>query len=267
MTAMDDIREEIGYTLFAGCVYGVRTFDSPELRYVGQTRQSIEVRMKAHRAAARAGRRTPFYDWLRTDPGVLMMSLEFVGSNLEDLGDAERRWIAKARSEGHRLLNLAEGGPGPSGVVWTAEQREAARIRSTGRPGTSRPGELNPFFGMTHSAEQRARWSESRRGSITGESNPNFGKFGPEHPAFGRTLSAETRLRLSEQQLGANNPNFGKVLSDEERRVRSEKLKGRPMPSSVRSAHTRHHTNKGVFKDTCRHCQDDLRPADQGNGQ
>jgi hypothetical protein len=56
---------------------------------------------------------------------------------------------------------------------------------------------------------------------------------------------------------GPNNPNYGKPLSDEQRAKMSAALKGRPMPSSIRSAHTRHHTNKGVFKETCRHCIED----------
>jgi hypothetical protein len=58
---------------------------------------------------------------------------------------------------------------------------------------------------------------------------------------------------------GELNPNFGKTASDETRAKMSAVRKGRPMPSSVRSAHTRHHTNKGVFKETCQHCIDDRR--------
>ncbi|MFT4211002.1 MAG: NUMOD3 domain-containing DNA-binding protein [Microbacterium sp.] len=217
---------------------------------------------------AQNGKKTPFADWLRkhTDrEGVYFESLELVMSDdLEDLGRAEQRWITTLREDGHRLLNLTEGGLGPRGYVWTQPQRDAAASRARGRStGVSRRGPDSPNWGRAiHSDEQKARWSEQRRGSITGASNPNFGKFGQEHPSFGHRLSEETKARLSEQKRGSNNPNFGKVMSDEERRVRSEKLKGRPRPSSIRSAHTRHHTNKGVFKESCRHCQADRLAAE-----
>lgn len=155
------------------------------------------------------------------------------------------------------LLNLSEGGLGPVGVIWTAEMREAARIRSTGRQGVSRFGEENPFFGRTHSASQRVKWSMDRKGSFQGEANPNFGKFGAAHPGFAHAMPEESRRRLSEMRMGAGNPNFGRTASAETRAKMSAVRKGRPMPSSRRNAHTRHHTNKGVFKETCRYCVED----------
>ncbi len=257
------------YWPFVGSVYGAREMGSEEYRYVGLTTQTVLRRRSEHWKKAEKGAKTPFTDWLRMHSDreeVYFESLELVmGDDLEELGRAEQRWIATFRGEGHRLLNLADGGLGPRGYVWTQEQREAAADRARGRStGVSRRGPESPNWGRAiHSEEQKRKWSEARRGRWTGSANPNFGKFGPEHPAYGRKLSEETRQRLSEQKRGDKNPNFGRVMSDEERRARSEKLKGRPMPSSIRSAHTRHHTNKGVFKDTCRHCQDDLLAQEQ----
>lgn len=135
--------------------------------------------------------------------------------------------------------------------------REAARLRSTGRKGLSRPGPANPFYGKKHSPEQRNKWELTRKGSNSGPDNPNFGKFGPEHPGFGHTVSDETRKALSEAKRGAGNPNFGKKASEETRAKMSAVRKGRPMPSSQRSAHTRHHTNKGIEKADCRYCVED----------
>lgn len=144
------------------------------------------------------------------------------------------------------------------GIEWPAEKREAARIRSTGRKGVSRFAEDNPFYGRTHAAEQRAKWSEFRKGKNAGSKNPNYGKFGEAHPTFGRVMSKQARERLSEQRRGIGNPNYGRQASDETRAKMSAVRKGRPMPSSKRSAHTRHHTNRGVRKDTCRYCIEDL---------
>jgi len=49
-------------------------------------------------------------------------------------------------------------------------------------------------------------------------------------------------------------PNFGRSASEETRAKMSAVRKGRPMPSSRRSAHTRYHTNRGIKKDTCQYC-------------
>jgi hypothetical protein len=70
-------------------------------------------------------------------------------------------------------------------------------------------------------------------------------------------MSEQAREKLSEQRRGVGNPNFGRKASDETRAKMSAVRKGRPMPSSRRSAHTRHHTMRGVKKDTCRYCIED----------
>lgn len=255
---------------FIGVIYGVRQLGSSEYRYVGLTTHTISRRRSEHFKAASGGRKTPFADWLRQNTDretVYFASLELVMSaDLDDLGSAEVRWIEKLRHEGHRLLNMNDGGLGNHGYVWTEAQRKAAGDRARGRPtGVSRKGPDSPNWGRhIHTDDQRQRWSEMRRGKGTGPGNPNFGKFGAEHPSFGHRMSAESKARLSEMRSGANNPNFGKSESAETRAKKSAKTKGRPMPSSIRNAHTRHHTNKGVFKDTCRHCIDDQQSAESG---
>lgn len=97
----------------------------------------------------------------------------------------------------------------------------------------------------------------ARKGTNVGANNPNYGKFGADHPSFGHVMSEEAKAKLSEMRKGSGNPNFGRTASDETRAKMSAVRKGRPMPSSRRSAHTRYHTNKGVYKDTCQHCRDD----------
>lgn len=238
-----------------GRVYGIRLTGSTEYRYVGMTEYTAARRLAQHRANARRGRRTPFYDWLRKYEGdVVVVELELVLTTRQDLGSAEVRWIADLRASGHRLLNLTDGGLGPSGVVWSDEQREAARVRSTGRKGVSRPGELNPFYGGKHTAEQRERWSRDRAGTNAGERNPNYGKFGAAHPGYGHMMSDEARRVLSEARKGEGNPNYGKSAGVETRAKMSASRRGRPMPSSRRSAHTRYHTNKGGWSSRCEFC-------------
>jgi hypothetical protein len=236
-----------------GLVYGIRDVGSGDVRYVGQTTAALRRRLQQHLRVARSGHKTPLYDWLRARDAdaVEIVELETVYRDREELGIAEMAWISYLRERGAQLLNLADGGLGPTGVTWSTEQREAARLRSTGRPGSSRPGEANPFFGQTHSAEQRAAWSRRRAGTNTGEANPNFGRFGEDHPSFGHTMPAESRARLSEDRRGEKNPNYGKTASAETRAKMSAVRKGR---SSVRSAHTRHHTNMNITSPTCKYC-------------
>jgi hypothetical protein len=132
-------------------------------RYVGLTTKTAQVRLRQHFKVAAEGRKTPFYDWLRKQDrdNVIVDPLDWA-DGLDELGEAEIAWIVLLRQEGHSLLNLADGGLGPTGVEWTAEMREAARIRSTGRKGLSRFAEDNPFYGRNHSPEQRAKWSKFR---------------------------------------------------------------------------------------------------------
>ncbi|WP_427018107.1 NUMOD3 domain-containing DNA-binding protein [Pseudarthrobacter sp. P1] len=241
-----------------GIVYGIRLRTSGEYRYVGITTKTLSRRFHQHQRNAREGRKTPLYDWMRKHlEGDVVAEVLDVLDELPDLGQAEIEWIAYLRSQGDDLLNISDGGLGPTGVVWTAEQREAARIRSTGRKGLSRPGAENPFHGKNHSLVQREKWSRDRKGSHSGEDNPNFGKFGPEHPGFGHVMSEESKQALSEMRKGASNPNFGKTVSPETRAKLSAAMKGIPRPSSQRNAHTRHHTNKGIMNPGCKHCVED----------
>jgi len=242
-----------------GIVYGFRIKATGEYRYVGQTTKSLSRRTGQHLSVARSGRKTPFYDWLRKTAReeYEVVVLERVVTSRGDLGLAEIGWITLYRELGDRLLNLSDGGLGPIGVEWSAEQREAARQRSLGRAGVSRPGESNPMWGRRHTDAQKAKWSADRKGTNSGELNPNFGKFGSEHPGYGHTMSDESRRQLSEMRIGERNPNFGKSASAETRAKMSAVRRGRPMPSSVRNAHTRYHTNKGVSKPECRFCVED----------
>ena len=238
-----------------GVIYGVRLRSEVVYRYVGLTTKTAGIRLKQHVKVARSGRKTPFYDWLRVHDrdDIVADELHRI-DGLDELGQAEVVWIRLLRRVGHPLLNLSQGGLGPMGIEWTAEMREAARIRSTGRKGVSRFAEENPFYGRNHATEQRAKWSELRKGQNVGPANPNYGKFGADHPSFGHVMSEQAREKLSEQLRGVGNPNFGRKASDETRAKMSAIRKGRPMPSSRRNAHTRYHTNRGVKKDTCLYC-------------
>lgn len=96
-----------------GVIYGVRLRTEYDYRYIGLTTKSEHVRLRQHFKEAGAGRKTPFYDWLRKQDrdAVIADVLDWV-YGLQDLGRAEIAWIAYLRKEGQPLLNLSEGGLG-----------------------------------------------------------------------------------------------------------------------------------------------------------
>lgn len=207
-----------------GYIYGLRVDSSSEYRYIGKTITTVKSRYLQHLRTARYGSTLPVYNWIRK---VLNTGQSIVVDTLESapaaaLDDLEVSYITKYQELGYDLLNLTAGGSGA--------------------------------YLYKHSEEQKAKWSKERKGSITGDKNPNYGKFGSDHPSYGRTISEATRKKLSEQKRGKGNPNYGKPLSEETRRKMSLVRKGRPMPSSVRSAHTRWHTNKNVINTNCIWC-------------
>lgn len=243
-------------TATGGVIYGVRLPSSYDYRYVGPTTKSADIRLRQHLKVAAGGRKTAFYDWLRKQDRaeVIADTLDWV-EGLDDLGRAEITWIAYLRRDGQPLLNLSAASDPPA-LCGPRRCGKPHAFAPLGGP-VSRYAEENPFHGRKHSAEQREKWSIERKGTNSGADNPNFGKFGEEHPGYGHSMSEESRARMSEQRRGAGNPNFGKTASDETRAKMSAARKGRPMPSSRRNAHTRHHTNKGVVKDTCQYCIED----------
>lgn len=206
-----------------GFVYAFKLKNNDELRYVGITK-NIQKRYIGHKNSASRGENLPLYRWIRSKgiDNIEMIILE--EATMDQLSELEVMWISKLKEDGHRLLNLTAGGEGT--------------------------------IGHKHSKEQKTKWSNERKGSIAGDKNPNYGKFGPYHPAYGRKLSEEAKERLSKRMLGANNPNYGKKYSLEERKKMSDTRKGKPMPSSARSAHTRWHTNKNKVSDSCSYCKE-----------
>ncbi len=242
-------------------IYALHLVGTADYRYVGMTTLGEEARLKSHWKMARSTtrKRRPLYDWMGKHGlgNIGITVLETTEENLDILAAAEIKWIADFKAQGYKLLNLADGGLGPNGHVFTLEQRQAQSLRQKGRKGVSLPGQANPFYGGHHSEQQRKKWSEERKGSITGKLNPNFGKFGSDHPSHGRVTSEAARKLASEAKLGNKNPNYGKPASTETRAKMSAVRKGRPMPSSARSAHTRWHTSKNVFKPSCGHCVTD----------
>ena len=227
-----------------GVIYGVRLRAAYDYRYIGLTTKTGQQRLRQHFKVAAAGRKTPFYDWLRLQDrdNVLADELQFV-EGLNELGEAEIAWIAYLKRDGQLLLNLAEGGLGPTGVVWTGKMREAARVRSTGRKGLSRFADDNPFYGLKHSDEQREKWSVQRRGSITGEAIRTSGSSDLLTPATGascrRKLALDCRSNEKAREIrtsgGARARRHAARCPTLRGGVQSPRANGMPTPGTTRT--------------------------------
>ena len=125
-------------------IYGLVGADTLELRYVGQT-CNLDRRRAAH---------------LRRYPNLRMLVLE--RNPPEGLAAAERRWITEMRAQGAQLLNIANGGCGPS-----EETRAKISTTNMGKmpSAETRVKQRAAHLGRTFSAETRAKMRAAALGN------------------------------------------------------------------------------------------------------
>jgi hypothetical protein len=193
-------------------------------RYVGMSVDPID-RLKGHLNAARRVKLTFTARWLKSlldrgiSPKLSVLEIVPVGG---DFAGAERRWIAKFRSEGVVLTNLTEGGEGTPGAVLTPEHRAKIGAAQKGRKHSPESIEKVAVFhrGRKRSSETCARISEGRTSKKQGPHSLEHraklaaSKIGKKRPLaviekmraanLGRTLSAEHRAKLSLAGKGRN---------------------------------------------------------------
>ena len=92
-------------------------------------------------------------------------------------------------------------------------------------------GEMNAFYGKTHTAEVRKNQSESMKG----EKNPNYGRdqFGEKNHFYGKKHSEETLKKMSKAQSGEKHPLYGKKHSTETRQKMSIAAKNRKNSANI----------------------------------
>lgn len=202
-------------------VYGLKLVNAETYRYVGMTTTSAQQRGIEHESTARNSPKYPIHYWLRKHQGeveMVMLSIRSPGG-LDELAMEEQNWIARLRSEGHKLLNLTDGGEGPNGAVFSEAERK--------------------------------RRSEA----VLGELNPNYGKYGTASHMYGREFSESTRKKLSDAKLGELNPMYGREVSEYRKELYSKLFTGSKNPKAKYSAHKRHHVNKEILNVECRYCR------------
>lgn len=172
-----------------GVVYSLSDPLTGEIRYIGQTTRSVDIRLSEHiRESKRDKPRLPVAWWIKSLGGV--SPIIKVIEETDDCAEAERRLI-KELGLIHRLLNLTSGGDGTAGWSPTGATRlkmsDAGRKRQTGKP--------SPNRGKKFSDQVRAKMSAAHRGQK------------------GRPQSAETRAKISASRLA-----MGIKWTDEQRK-------------------------------------------------
>lgn len=113
------------------------------------------------------------------------LKVQFVAQNLNEelafLVEAETIDLYKRLNV--KLSNMTDGGEGAAGYRHTEEHKSKMLGNQYGKL-----VKKNGFKGKTHSNEQKAKWSESRKGVTS--------------PRKGVTLSEETRSKISQSRIG-----------------------------------------------------------------
>lgn len=124
------------------------------------TSKGVRTRMIQHKSSANRGRKSPLYDCMRKH-GVenFLITIRDTFDTKEECIQSEVDWIALARKEGWKLLNLADGGEG--GYVVPEHLKGAWRAKlSKARQGRK------PSLGMKHTEENKKFFAECNKRKV-----------------------------------------------------------------------------------------------------
>lgn len=141
--------------------------------------------------------------------------LEFDIPNVELANDWEQMYILFERVKGKAEYNIANGGKGSAGHRCSAETRRKIAEAGKGRQGY--------WKGKSRSDETKAKISKSKKGTKHSEDWCNK----MSEIMKGRYFTEEWKKKISDSKKGDRNPMYGKRYTDEEKRLLSEKNKGK----------------------------------------
>jgi len=172
-------------------IYGLLDPRTQELRYVGQTRTSLTIRLSNHLSQARRSRKNWREKWIGAllDQGLSPQIVLLEEVAREDLDQAERSWIALLREQGARLVNATAGGDRLD-LLPEAEARRLANSEWYRRNKT-------PEAQLRRSRAAKRRWqtlSPERRAAIIRRAS----EAAALHPHPPGVFTPERRLQLAE---------------------------------------------------------------------
>lgn len=200
---------------FEGKVYSLHDPETDELRYIGQTRRTLQKRLKSHMYFAKEVRNKTSYVkcWLISLNGRFPdIRLICTATTQDELNDLEIKTIKEMRETGRRLVNLDAGGKGSERPPVSDETR---RKMSEAQKGKKRSPEAIAKTAAAHrgiplSEATKKKMSATKLGKkVTDETKKKMSDKAKEHwmnPAIvakmidgraGRKPSEETKARMS----------------------------------------------------------------------
>jgi hypothetical protein len=247
-------------------VYTIKDPRTGAIRYVGWTSKSLARRLNTHIQEAISKRARSYRaKWLLSllSIGIRPVIEAIEHGNGDGWAEAERRWIAKFRADGARLVNATDGGEGTPGmrVSEKAKRMTAERTRGKARPpeviakwhAAARAANLGRKFTPEHRAKISAgntgkpkvttalrRYAEGlRTGTITVSpetrakqsrarkarvtTDETRARMSAAHKARWATTSAQDRARMG-AQLGAGAKSYWAGLTPKEKAARIDAL-------------------------------------------
>jgi len=195
-----------------------------EIRYVGITKHDdVNKRFEAHMYKSKIGVNRPVNDWInKYYPDIECKKV--CSSSWEGVCAEEKILIARLKAEGHRLLNMTEGGEGTYGLKDSEDTKIKKSRALTGRKVSQETREKisKSNTGKKRSAAARKKMSEKKKGKkLTKDHIAKISLSGR-----GRIVSSSTRKKMSEAQKGRKftAKHYANLVEGQKRRRKREAL-------------------------------------------
>lgn len=212
-------------------VYGL-SLDGATIRYVGLTTGDLRQRWYRHVHSVRKGSPAAVHCWIREcGPQNVRVTVLDARDTLEELQEAEQRWIRTLREDGAALLNATDGGECfvRPGRPRTAESRQKqSESHKAQRAREVAEGLPHPALGY--------RWSEEQRDKLRGRSVSEASRQRMAESAKRRGANNKGRPMSEEQKAKLRAAQLGRKATDETRAKQSEAHYGRAKSPEHRAA-------------------------------
>lgn len=244
-----------------GCVYRARNKKSGR-SYIGKTTKTLSARKHDHQRSAEKGRKTIFYNAIRSYGWNNFSWKVLACSNSPDeLNRLEKEFIKKFNSSGLDGYNMTDGGDGGATITGRHRSKKTRKKISQSRKGIEFSDETKEklrqaSLGKKASETTKKKMSQSQRkrhnqnGGHSTETKSKIGKANKgkkrskklrkhlSEVCSGWTHTDEAKEKIRKAGIGRKHTdeskekirqaNFGKKLSDEHRAKISKALKGVP---------------------------------------
>lgn len=184
--------------------------------YVGKTTNTLSHRRNQHYASAKSKRNNSIFHKAIRKYGRESFGWSVLEEcdTIDELNEAEIKWIKLARCGGKKVYNICDGGDGGLGTdYWKGKslpeetkQKISKSLKEYYKthdsPMKGMTGDKSPFYGRRHSEETKAKISKSKIGVPRSEVT----KQKLREANLGKKASKETLRKMSKRFSGANNP-------------------------------------------------------------